>query len=236
MNPLPPLAAEAGAWVDRLFWHATALTAVAFAAVVGALGWFAWRYRARPGHHAVYDRGDSPRAVAATVGLAAAVFIGVDLTLAVHDHAAWGALFAPPAAEPVRVEVLARQFEWQVRYAGPDDRFGTADDRVFTNELRAPAGRPVEVRLRSRDVIHSFCLPNMRVKQDAVPGLTTRIVFTPTVPGEYEIACAELCGLAHYSMRGVLVVEADAAAFESWLAAAEPASELYYEDWGWDWR
>ncbi|MBI4467822.1 MAG: hypothetical protein HY650_00710 [Acidobacteria bacterium] len=85
------------------------------------------------------------------------------------------------------------------------------------NEICVPVGRPVRIRLRSKDTLHSFFLPNFRVKQDAVPGMTIQLGFVPTVRGEYEIACAELCGLGHYSMRGLLHVVTEAE-FNKWLS------------------
>jgi cytochrome c oxidase subunit 2 len=100
---------------------------------------------------------------------------------------------------------------------GLDDRDAAAlDDIVKRNVLHLPAGRPVVIRLRSYDVIHSFFVPAFRVKQDLIPGFPTRLQFTPTRVGEYELACAELCGLNHFQMRGqVKVVEP--AAYEAWL-------------------
>jgi cytochrome c oxidase subunit 2 len=146
----------------------------------------------------------------------------------------------PPEQEALVVQVTAEQFAWNVRYAGPDGVFGptdiklidlqanplginrsdpTAKDDVTTlNQLYLPANRPVIVRLRSKDVIHSFGVPEFRVKQDAIPGLTIPIWFVPTVTTaemraqtgnpefQYEIACAQLCGLGHYRMRGFVTV------------------------------
>jgi cytochrome c oxidase subunit II len=83
--------------------------------------------------------------------------------------------------------------------------------------MHVPVNRPVVVRLRSKDVIHSFNLPYQRVKQDAVPGLAIEVAFTPNLAGVYEIACAELCGNNHYKMRGTITVEASEADFDNWL-------------------
>jgi cytochrome c oxidase subunit 2 len=140
--------------------------------------------------------------------------------------------------------VTGRQFFWVVRYPGPDGLFGrtapdlittentlgldkadgaAADDVVLLNELHLPAGRPARVLLRSTDVIHSFFVPEMRVKQNAVPGMNIAVWFTPTRPGQYEIACNQICGLGHYRMRGFLHVE-ERAAFEAWLREQAPAA------------
>jgi cytochrome c oxidase subunit 2 len=134
--------------------------------------------------------------------------------------------------------VTAEQFAWNVRYAGRDGVFGRTDpmfysldnpvgldpadpqgrdDIIGLNVLHAVAGRPVKVRLRAKDVVHSFFLPNLRVKQDAVPGLTVEVWFTPTRTGRFELACAQLCGFGHYEMKGVLIVQT-AEEFARWAA------------------
>ena len=144
----------------------------------------------------------------------------------------------PAAEEAFNVHVIAEQFAWNVHYPGADGEFGrrdialidlvanpigldsedpaAADDIVTVNELHLPVDRSVIVRLTSKDVIHSFGVPQLRVKQDAIPGLEIPIWFTPTVSGEYEIACAQLCGLSHYRMRGFVTVEPQAD-LEAWL-------------------
>lgn len=138
----------------------------------------------------------------------------------------------------LEIRVVAEQFAWNVHYPGADGRFGRTDIRLVSpdnplgldradpaarddittvNELRLPVHRTVVVWLSSKDVVHSFALPQMRVKQDAVPGLVQPVWFTPTRTGRWDIACAQLCGLAHYRMRGVYTVETPEA-FEAWLA------------------
>lgn len=157
----------------------------------------------------------------------------------------------------MEVRVVAEQFAWNIHYPGPDGRFGrtdvrlvnagsnplgldrsdtaAADDITTINQLHLAKDRPVIVRLSSKDVIHSFSLPYMRVKQDAIPGMEFPISFTPTMatPTEnqfpacvaakncWEIACAQLCGLSHFRMKGYLVVH-EAAEFDAWLAAQAP--------------
>jgi cytochrome c oxidase subunit 2 len=126
----------------------------------------------------------------------------------------------------MNVEILAEQFAWNLRYAGADGKLNTADDVLSLNQMHIPVGRPVIVSLKSKDVIHSLFLPEFRVKQDAVPGMTTRIWFEATRTGSWEIACAELCGLGHYRMKGFITVDSPED-FEKWLAtqAAEAAEE-----------
>src|SRR5207247_1982597 len=124
------------------------------------------------------------------------------------------------------------------QYAGADGQLGRSDTKLITSTnyigldradpvakddvvsvgvMHVPIGKPVRVVLRSKDVIHSFFLPNFRMKQDAVPGMGIEVWFTPTVAGPYEVACAELCGIAHYRMKAALVVEPSQEAFDQWL-------------------
>ena len=222
--------------VDQLFWLATGLTGTVFVAVVGALGYFLFRYRARPGQRVLYTHGDSPRARGLTIGLALLVFFLIDVNLAYHDHKAWEVVWgAPPSTrDALRVEIMPEQFAWNIRYAGPDGRFRTSDDVTTINQLHVPVNVPVIVQLSSKDVIHSFFLPNLRIKMDAVPGMVTSLYFQATTPGTYDIACAEHCGFGHYRMRGFLVVDESARTFDTWFAkqANEGPPDL---SWGWSW-
>ncbi len=157
---------------------------------------------------------------------------------------AWAAWVAPQSdgADVVRVRVVAEQFAWNIHYPGPDGEFGVGDinlisvsnplgldpgdpagkDDVTTiNQLRLPVDKPVTVLLSSKDVIHSFGLPVMRVKQDAVPGMEVAVHFTPIKTNgdeRWEIACAQLCGLGHYRMRGFLTILPQGE-YDEWMAA-----------------
>ena len=142
----------------------------------------------------------------------------------------------PSASEAVVVRVVGEQFAWNIHYPGPDGKFGRTDiarvsadnpigldrsdpdakDDVTTiNQLYLPENRPALVHLSSKDVIHSFGLYEMRIKQDAIPGMTIPVWFVPTRVGEYEIACSQLCGLGHFRMRGFLTIQRDAD-FRKW--------------------
>jgi cytochrome c oxidase subunit II len=137
----------------------------------------------------------------------------------------------PSESEAVVVRVVGEQFAWNVHYPGPDGRFGRTDvtkvtadnplgldradsaakdDITTINQLYLPVDRPVLVHLSSKDVIHSFGLIEMRVKQDAIPGMSIPVWFVPSRVGEYEIACSQLCGLGHFRMRGFITVQSDA--------------------------
>jgi len=150
----------------------------------------------------------------------------------------WDKLYVERSADPVILEVVGKQFEWLIRYPGKDKTYGAydfkyvdgvdnpmgldedddagMDDIISRNVIYLPRGRTAQIRLRTHDVIHSFFVPDFRVKQDVIPGFPTEIRFTPTVNGVYELACTELCGLGHYKMRGEVHV-VDPAEYEAWL-------------------
>jgi cytochrome c oxidase subunit 2 len=144
----------------------------------------------------------------------------------------------PSESEAVVVRLVGEQFAWNVQYPGADRMFGRTDIKLVSadnplgldrsdpaakddittiNQLNIPVDRPVLIHLSSKDVIHSFAVYEMRVKQDAIPGMDIPVWFIPTRPGEYEIACSQLCGLGHYRMRGFVTVQT-AADFQSWMA------------------
>jgi cytochrome c oxidase subunit II len=144
----------------------------------------------------------------------------------------------PAESEAVVVRVVGEQFSWNIHYPGPDGRFGRTDIKLVTsdnplgldradaaakddiatiNQLNLPVDRPVLVHLSSKDVIHSFGLFEMRVKQDAIPGMQIPVWFIPNRIGEYEISCSQLCGLGHFRMRGFITIQS-AADYEKWFA------------------
>lgn len=181
-----------------------------------------------------------------------AIALAEGVLLVAYEMPAWidRTVNLPSTNEAVVVRVVAEQFSWNVHYPGPDGRFGRTDislvaaenplgldrrdeaardDITAINQLTVPVNRPVLIQLTSKDVIHSFGINEMRVKQDAIPGAVTPVWFVPTVTTtemrarlgkadfEYEIACAQLCGLGHYRMRGYLNVRTGAE-YEAYLA------------------
>ena len=147
----------------------------------------------------------------------------------------------PAESQAVVVRVVAEQFAWNVHYPGPDGKFGRTDIKLVSadnplgldrsdpnakddittiNQLNLPVDRPVLVHLSSKDVIHSFGLYEMRVKQDAIPGMTIPVWFIPNRVGEYEIACSQLCGLGHFRMRGFITIQS-AADYQKWFSDQE---------------
>lgn len=216
---LPESVSTYGGKIDGLFWLITWITGIIFVVVELVLLWFLFRYRHREGHRAHYTHGNNRLEVIWTIIPAI-----ICVVLALMSRRAWAEIkqSMPPGAMPV--EVTGEQFAWNIRYTGPDGKMGTPDDILTLNQFHFPVGRPVVVSLKSKDVIHSFFMPEFRVKQDAVPGMTTRIWFEGTRVGNWEIACAELCGLGHYRMKGFVTVESPED-FQKWLAeqAAEAA-------------
>jgi cytochrome c oxidase subunit 2 len=198
--------------IDSLFMLILVITGIVFVLVEIALVVFVIRWRRREGRKAQFVHGNNRLEIGWTAATAVIVLAlaflsrGLWLDLKHPDH------FPEPGLE---VGVHASQFEWNVTYPGPDAAIGTADDFVRRNQLHVPAGVIVRVVLTAEDVIHSFFLPEMRVKQDAVPGMSIPTWFEATTPGTYSIGCAELCGLGHYRMRGTLTVHT-AESFGEW--------------------
>jgi cytochrome c oxidase subunit 2 len=241
--PLRPLDASLdGFRNDALFNVTMLMVAVLFVVVTGILLWAVVMHRASRGP-AAYERGIGRRHLVFTVVITAVIFLGVDGTLLVDsvldlDQVLWK--FPRADEHPLEIEVLAQQWSWNLRYAGADGVFGTPDDVVTLDKLHVPVGRPVVVHLKSKDVVHSFYLPNFRVKQDVLPGLETRAWFAAKLPGRYELGCAQICGANHYKMRGWLTVES-AAAFDGWLRAQSEVARARFDaadldaHWGWPW-
>jgi cytochrome c oxidase subunit II len=199
-------------------------------------------------HTTDYDHGDSKRSTVVALSLSAFIFFVVDGNLFVQtmiglSEAFWN--FEIPQKDPntVRLEINAHQWAWDARYAGTDGKFNTPDDVVTWNDVKIPAGTPVTIQLTSTDVIHSFWVPNFRVKMDAVPGQVNRFWFRskPEARGDYDIACTQHCGTHHYKMKGMISV-LDPAEYKRWLAEASLNGERSYDPadkdahWGWEWK
>jgi cytochrome c oxidase subunit II len=254
---LPPLAAAHGGQIDNLLGWIHIFMLILF---VGWGGFFLYaivRFRQSRNPVADYKGVTSHRSTYLEIGVAvveAVLLIGFAIPL-------WAARVEalPPENEALVVQVTGEQFAWNVHYPGADRVFGRTDiklldlqsnplgldrsdpaakdDITTVNQLYLPVNRPIIVRLRSKEVIHSFGVPELRVKQDAIPGLTIPIWFIPTVTTaemqtrtgnpafQYEIACAQLCGLGHARMRGFVTVQT-AEEFQKWMeeAVAEQAA------------
>jgi cytochrome c oxidase subunit 2 len=171
---------------------------------------------------------------------------GLYLWMLVSGHRLWAARSEMGMASPaIQVEVTGMQFDWYFRYPGRDGIYGEtkahlvsaptgnplgvdpADahgtDDVVSSVLMLPAGQPVEITLRTQDVIHGFFVPGMRLKQDAIPGMAGHLQFTPEAPGDYPILCSQVCGLGHYRMQARLRVVSPEQ-FAAWIAQREAAA------------
>ncbi|HXF96155.1 MAG TPA: cytochrome c oxidase subunit II [Gemmatimonadales bacterium] len=219
---LPPAASTFAGDVDFMFWLILVITGIAFVIVEAGLLWFVWKYRARPGRQAHYTHGSTKAEVVWTAVPAVTVVV-----LGIMSNGIWvkvkGRNSVPPDA--MEVAVHAKQFEWNVTYPGPDGTLATGDDFTVRNQLHLVVNRPVKAHLSSEDVIHSFFIPDFRIKQDAVPGMQIVAWFQPTRTGEFELACAELCGHGHYSM-GARVFVHTQEDYDAWLAERAAAQEV----------
>lgn len=212
------------------FW----VTGVVFVLVNLFLVFVVIRYRHRKGQKADYE----PENKKLEWWLTGITTVGVVAMLA-PGLVIWGKFVTVPegAAE---VEVVGQQWHWSYRFPGADGRLGRSDiglvgpanpfgiDPADPNgrddvliarpELRLPVGKPIKLLLRSNDVLHNFTVPQFRVKMDMIPGMVTYMWLTPTRTGEFDALCEELCGMAHWAMRGRVIVE-EQETFDAWLAA-----------------
>jgi cytochrome c oxidase subunit 2 len=247
---MPANAVTHGAAIDGLIGWIHVFMFILFVGWGGFFVYCLFRFRRSRNPVADYTGVTSPASKYAEIGVAiieAVLLIGFSIPL-------WAARVddLPPESEALVVHVTGEQFAWNVHYAGPDGKFGRTDlklldlqtnplgldredpagvdDITTLNQLYLPVNRPIIVKLRSKDVIHSFGVPELRVKQDAIPGLTIPIWFQATVTTaemrsrtgnaafQYEIACAQLCGLGHARMRGFVTVQS-AEEFQTWFDA-----------------
>lgn len=235
---LPIQAAQHAAHIDTIMLLVHSLMLALAVGWGGVFVYSLWRFRASRHPQARYQGARSRFSTWSEVSIVLAEL----LLLVAFSIPAFATRLRdlPPEHEAVVVRVVAEQFVWNAHYAGADGRFGRTDvalvaadnplgldrgdpasndDVTAVNEIVVPVGRPVIVQLSAKDVIHSFGVPAMRIKQDANPGMVTPVWFTPTVTGEFEVACSQLCGLGHYRMRGILRVMGEEE-FRAWLSGS----------------
>ena len=239
---LPIVASAHGQDIDFIIYVIHILMLVLF------IGWGAFyiyvllrfNQRANPkaNYHGVHSHASSAIEIALGV-LEAILLVGFSIPFWAKQVNAF-----PQRTDTVEVRVVAEQFAWNIHYPGPDGIFGKTDIKYFDkqanplgidpndtngkddfttiNQLHLPIGRPAIIYLTSKDVIHCFGLNVMRVKQDVIPGLSIPTWFTPTKTGQFEIACAQLCGIGHYSMRGFLTIHSQED-YDKWAAEQSSA-------------
>lgn len=240
---MPPDYSKHGAELDQLNAYVHWLMLILFIGWGLLFAFMLFRFRASRQPKAVYHGTRSHASKWAEIG----VFVVECVLLFGISIPAWSRWTTRPtrAQNPLEVRVVAEQFAWNVHYPGADGIFGRSDVNLVTganplgldpkdpnakddiatlNQLHLQVDRPVVVRVSSKDVIHSFGLPYMRVKQDATPGMEVPVHFTPAKTSDgaiWEIACAQLCGLGHYRMKGQFHVHTKAA-FDKWMSEQVP--------------
>lgn len=208
------------------------ITGLVFVIICLFIAYAVIRFRYQEGKRAAYEP-ENKKLEWWLIGLTS---LGIVIML-VPGFFVWAEFVRVPK-DALTFEAVGHQWQWSFRFPGKDGMLGRADTRLISaenpfglhsgnpygqddvlvqgGEVHLPVGRPVQVLLRSKDVLHDFYVPHFRVKMDAVPGMVSRLWFTPTKRGRFEIACAEYCGLGHYAMRGLVVVEEEGA-FQVWL-------------------
>lgn len=236
----PPNVTVGGEKIDGILNFIFWLTLIVFVATQVVFLYYLVRYRRRPGHKAYYSHGNNRLEVVWTT-----IPVLIFLSLAIYSNRVWSKLHANPPPDAVVVNISSFQFGWEMRYAGEDGELGKIEvekisneskfgvspddpagkDDFVTTDLVIPAGKAVHVLLNSRDVIHSFYVPAFRLYQDAVPGRTISWVwFEVTKPGNFELACSQLCGIGHFNMKAPIRVVTQEE-FDKWYAEKAKAAK-----------
>ncbi len=219
-----------GKQIDDLFHLILVIVSVTFIGVNIALGYVLWtgaEVAAGGQRKALFSHGSHALEVIWTI-----VPAGILLFIALYQMDVWAQFrfkSQAPKKMDIIAEVTARQFEWRIRYPARGKKLMPTpqpDDIYTVNDLRVPTGFPVGISLRSGDVQHSFFVPEMRIKQDAVPKMVIPIWFEVTKTGEYDLTCAELCGWGHYKMKARVVATSEAE-FEQWRV--EAAKDQFFD-------
>lgn len=205
MELLPPQVSPYGEAIDHLFYWITAFVLFALVVSWGLLLYPLLRFQHNPKPR--YLPGNSWKQFR-FVALFLVVLAAADFSILFKEHPIWAATQGPPPSGSLKIGVIARQWSWEFLYPGADGVLRTPDDLVVAGDptLVVPVDRPIEVHLYSRDVLHSFFVPALRFKYDVIPGRTVVRWFIASKTGKYEILCAEICGVLHSRMRGVLKV------------------------------
>jgi len=243
---MPELASTNGEAVDALIVYVHWLMLVLFVGWVAYFIYAVYRFSSKRSPKADYNglKSSVPSYVEyAIIGIEAFLLIVLAFPMWAKNVQNF-----PAVADSTVIQVVAQQYAWNARYAGPDGVFGRQDmkfvtsDNVFgvdptdthgkddvqiLNEIHVPLNKPVIIYLSSKDVIHSLKLVAMRVTQDAIPGLRIPMSFTPNKIGKYQIECAQLCGGGHASMAGGFVVVQSQADFDKWLASKSGAATSF---------
>jgi cytochrome c oxidase subunit 2 len=219
---LPENVSTFGGEIDSILYLIYSVTLAWFFLTMGAILLFLLLYRRREGRRATYIAGDK-LSEAAWILIPLVIVLALDLWIDFHGADAWAKVKGRAPSSDLRVRVTGKQFNWEILYPGPDGKLGTADDLQVDNELHVPVNQVVLVTLKSKDVIHSFFLPNLRLKQDIIPGRDVEAWFQATKPGRYAMPCSELCGFGHSGMTGWLYVHPPDE-YQKWVKERWPSS------------
>jgi cytochrome c oxidase subunit 2 len=216
----PGNASSVGGKVDSLFYAILYITGAVFVLTEVTLIVFLVKYRRREGRKATYVEG-SKKAEIIWTAIPAVILV----TLALVSLPLWAKIkqYRDYPANAARMGIEAKQYQWNVTYPGPDGKLGTDDDFMKIDSLHLVVNRDYVIDLTSRDVVHSFFVPAFRIKQDLVPGMDIKMWVRPVKTGVFELACAELCGLGHYRMRGLVFVHTPQD-YAAWLVSQGEAS------------
>lgn len=221
---LPENISTFGGDIDHVLWFITLVVGVWFLIAEGLLFFFSFKYRSRNGNQAAHSTGTSRKALAWILVPAVLVLL-CDLIIDYVQSPVWANVKTSlPGAVDETIRIEGEQFAWNFVHPGADRTFGTKDDIKTLNHLTVPVDSKIVFELGSKDVIHSLWIPNLRLKQDAVPGRTIRGWFEATKAGDFPVACAELCGGGHGTMKGRLhVMEKEE--FRTWVAYKSKEAE-----------
>lgn len=214
---LLPSASSYSGDIDQLIWLVTWIVGFWFIAAEVMFFWLIFRFRARDGVPSRYITGKE-KDLKRWINVPHTLILILDVVIIVAAIRVWVLVkqTLPPPDRTVRV--VGQQWAWTFTDPGPDNQLDTADDVRTTDELHVENGKTYHFLLESRDVLHSFFIPAFRMKQDAAPGRIYTGWFKPTRTGDYDILCAEICGIGHGVMGARLVVD-DAAGFAAWQQA-----------------
>jgi len=219
---LPQDVSTFGPGIDWMLRYIFYVVGTFFVLAEGAIVLFLILSRRKEGGRADYINGESWRQLA-WILIPVLIVIGFDVAIDAQARPIWDLVKEDMPEGAITLKVAALQFGWEFTYPGPDGKFGTPKDIVQTTTLVVPTNRVIRLIITSKDVIHSFYVPQLRLKQDAVPGREIPAWFEITQEGKYEISCSQLCGISHFAMKGVLIAESPEK-FEQWLSQHRPAT------------
>jgi cytochrome c oxidase subunit 2 len=218
---LPDAASSYAHEIDGLLVIITVIVGAWFIAAEGLLVYLAVRYRRREGRRASYMPAHTLRAMAVVL-IPCSLILGFDLLIDALAAPVWHEVKEELPPPDALVRITGEQWAWRITYPGPDGVLDTDDDFQTVNDLRVPLNKVVLFELSAKDVLHSLWIPELRLKQDAVPGRVIRGWFKPIRAGTYEMPCAEICGFGHTMMKGSMTV-AEEDAYREWLGAQSAA-------------